>query len=199
MTPKLAEEIQAAQCHGRQKYGTGPNDLAHDDQNPDSVWHDCIQDHNNRAREATPVCRRDHLIKLAGLAVSAIESYDRKAHEVFYFGCKDVPGHFIYSNRGSRMSYHDNPFGKKLDGGLLSLKDIESNLGRLQEYSENGWTAIAFWDRSGDSRPGSNSVFFVHADVTMTELLAMARAQWPALFSRFPRIVLGSAPNADYQ
>jgi len=78
MNKKISAEIQSAQNHGRQKYGKGPNDFAHDDANRNHVWHDCIEDHLRRARFATPMDRREHLVKLAGLAVSAIESFDRK-------------------------------------------------------------------------------------------------------------------------
>jgi hypothetical protein len=78
MNPQIAEEIQAEQEHGRSKYGTGPDDFVHDDAMDDSVWHQCIWDHNERARWSTPMERRQHLIKLAGLAVSAVEAFDRK-------------------------------------------------------------------------------------------------------------------------
>jgi hypothetical protein len=78
MTPKIADEIQAEQEHGRQKYGSGPNDLAHDDAHSPDVWFYLIGDHNRRSLGTTPMERRAHLIKLAGLAVSAIESLDRK-------------------------------------------------------------------------------------------------------------------------
>lgn len=78
MNAKIAEEIQAEQNHGRQKYGNGPHDLAHDDATPDDVWHSCIDDHNQRAWNSTPMERRQHLIKVAGLAVSAVEAFDRK-------------------------------------------------------------------------------------------------------------------------
>ncbi len=74
----LIEEIQAEQDHGRSKYGFGPNDFAHDDSQPDNVWHRCIADHNERAKQGTPMERRQHLVKVAGLAISAIESFDRK-------------------------------------------------------------------------------------------------------------------------
>jgi hypothetical protein len=80
MTPEIAAEIQAEQNHGREKYGDGPDDFMHDDLVSDSLWHCCIGDHNQRARHATPMDRRQHLIKIAGLAVSAIESFDRN-HE----------------------------------------------------------------------------------------------------------------------
>lgn len=79
MNAKISEEIQAEQNHGRQKYGKGPNDFRHDDNHLERVWHMCIHDHNVRASMATPMERRQHLIKIAGLAVSAIESFDRKS------------------------------------------------------------------------------------------------------------------------
>jgi hypothetical protein len=78
MNDKIAAEIQAEQNHGRQKYGSGSNDFAHDDGNSNALWALCISDHNNRARESTPRDRRQHLLKVAGLAVSAIEAIDRK-------------------------------------------------------------------------------------------------------------------------
>jgi hypothetical protein len=78
MNSKISTQIQVEQNHGRKKYGSGPRDFAHDDRHPDSVWHQCIADHNKRASLATPLERRQHLIKVAGLAISAIESFDRK-------------------------------------------------------------------------------------------------------------------------
>lgn len=75
---KLEGEIRVEQEHGRTKYGSGPNDFAHDDAHHDGLWHECIYDHNSRARCGTPLERRQHLIKVAGLAISAIESFDRK-------------------------------------------------------------------------------------------------------------------------
>ena len=77
MNAKIAAEIQAEQDHGRSKYGHGPNDFEHDDATPDIIWHGCILDHNDRAAHSTPMERRQHLVKVAGLAVSAIESFDR--------------------------------------------------------------------------------------------------------------------------
>lgn len=78
MTKKIAKEIQAEQEHGRTKYGRGPNDFAHDDGLEEWTWHSCISDHNHRAETGTPRERRQHLIKVAGLAVSAVEAFDRK-------------------------------------------------------------------------------------------------------------------------
>lgn len=78
MNPQITAEIQTEQEHGRSKYGSGPNDFEHDDRNSDSIWTDCIRRHTINAEYSTPMERRQHLVKIAGLAVSAIESFDRK-------------------------------------------------------------------------------------------------------------------------
>lgn len=74
----LYAEIEAEQRHGRQKYGDAPDDYAHDDNNSEAIWAACIEDHNLRGLAATPMERRQHLVKVAGLAISAIQSLDRK-------------------------------------------------------------------------------------------------------------------------
>ena len=78
MTIEIANEIQLEQDHGRQKYGFNCLDYAHDDAHSDEIWYQCIQDHNSRAIHTTPCERRQHLIKVAGLAISAVEAFDRK-------------------------------------------------------------------------------------------------------------------------
>jgi len=77
MIEKLKLQIEAEQAHGREKYGGDPKNLAHDDNLLWRVWHECIADHNHRAELATPMERRQHLVKVAGLAISAIEAFDR--------------------------------------------------------------------------------------------------------------------------
>ena len=79
MNTKLSDEIQKEQEHGREKYGIGKDDLEHDDRMSGRCWNACISDHNERAKHATPMERRQHLVKVAGLACSAIESFDRKS------------------------------------------------------------------------------------------------------------------------
>lgn len=56
----------------------------------------------------------------------------------------------------------------------------------MQEGAQkDGWTAVAFWDRSGgDTRPGCNSVFLARATLSGGELLHMAREQWPEVWNR---------------
>lgn len=78
MNDRISKEIQSEQNHGRSKYGNGPDDFAHDDKHDYRDWHIFIADLNVRASITTPMERRQYLVKVAGLAVSAIESFDRK-------------------------------------------------------------------------------------------------------------------------
>lgn len=47
-----------------------------------------------------------------------------------------------------------------------------------------GWTVISWWDRSGDSRMGSNAVFFVRGYHQWTEALRRAREAFPREIAR---------------
>jgi hypothetical protein len=80
MTPAhiLDLEILSEQLHGRQKYGGSETDTTHDDQHTPSEWIDMIWDHCQRANVATPREYRHEMIKIAGLARSAVESFDSK-------------------------------------------------------------------------------------------------------------------------
>lgn len=78
MNAKIAAEAQAEQDHGRSKHGSGPNDFEHDDNHTDSDWEWMIRNHNQLALVSLPQERRQHLIKIIGLATSAVESLDRK-------------------------------------------------------------------------------------------------------------------------
>lgn len=98
-------------------------------------------------------------------------------------------GHDLHSKEGQADIYKDTPWGVHLDGGLLkALPDF--TYGYWIEAHVDDWTAVAFWDRSGDSRPGSNSAFIVHDNVDGNQLFKMAREQWPEVFSRsgFPQL-----------
>lgn len=78
MNIKIAKQIQAEQRRGRQKFGRGPNDFAHDDSHRVNDWDEYIRNHTARLFSSTPLEWRQRLVKIAGLAVSAIESFDRK-------------------------------------------------------------------------------------------------------------------------
>ncbi len=82
MNAAIAQQIQDEQDHGREKYGGDSRSFAKDDANTEMQWWDWIDDHNSRCLVSTPMERRQHLIKVAGLAVSAIEAFDRSLEKL---------------------------------------------------------------------------------------------------------------------
>jgi hypothetical protein len=49
----------------------------------------------------------------------------------------------------------------------------------------NGWTALAWWDRTGDQRHGSNAALFAKGTHTLEQMLVIGRRNFPRLFRRF--------------
>lgn len=87
--------------------------------------------------------------------------------DAFCFGCGNG-GHFLRDRHDYEFHILPNGFPWKyghLDTGLLKNGKIpDSPDGRVFWTcggSSNLWFAFYWWDRSGDSRPGSNSGFYV--------------------------------------
>lgn len=110
-------------------------------------------------------------------------------NEVLYFGCLRAVGHFLHRTLNREVRFECQPWRNNLDGGLLDSLPRQTE-GVVVTAKKDGWTVIAFWDRSVDSRGNSNSAFLIQGDVTAEELLELARNQWPEVFSRprFPKL-----------
>ena len=111
---------------------------------------------------------------------------------VFYFGCEHGYGHRMacrpHANGQDEqlaLSHFvdSNPWGPKVDAGLCPPGPQTEGVTRL--HHKDGWTALAFWDRSVDHREGSNSVFLVWGTLTVGGVLQQARAAFPKVFARF--------------
>lgn len=107
---------------------------------------------------------------------------------VLYFGCIGAGrGHNLFKSENGHPRYqhfYSTPWGRDIDTGLCPKPEPKQPDGVLCYRVKDGWSAIAFWDRSGDQRPGSNTVFLVNAFVPALELLELARRQWPDVFKR---------------
>lgn len=109
------------------------------------------------------------------------------ARTVIFFGSDGSTGH---KSRGPtpmpawKFTREGQPWGLAIDGSLAPLGRNQAQ-GEALLHHRDGWTAIAFWDRTGDRRMNSNSVFLVNEIVTFDELVDRARREWPDLFNRF--------------
>lgn len=114
---------------------------------------------------------------------------------VLYFGFGDG-GHFLrsHTHRSSLDPKEDHPgipwdIGLMDTGLLKNMKVPDQPNGRV--YWVHGgrpdfWHAFVWWDRSGDSRPGSNSGFYVCGFPIHYErgAFAFACAEWPEIIGR---------------
>lgn len=112
---------------------------------------------------------------------------------VFYFGCVERAGHFLWDT--SLQTLHDShpslraygfPLRQNvLDGGLMPYSSEYHPDGKVFVSHVNGWTILMFNDSSVDSRPGSHSAFIIRGVRSYTNALAIAKREFPTIFARF--------------
>ena len=113
--------------------------------------------------------------------------------ECYYFGYTERGGgHYLrerYGHAGDKLA--------REAAAALGVADLDTalcwNAGARREEIEGlalltqrgGWSALAFWDRSGDARPGSNTAFLVRGTLTFEQIVRVARFRWPQIWRRF--------------
>lgn len=112
-----------------------------------------------------------------------------KIGEVFYFGNWSsgiASGHHLHDTSGRCWTSPQTfmPWSLADLDNLLS-RDSEQCEGKAIIKYKNGWSAVAFWDRSGDSRHGSSSVFISKGAWKFEQILEDARKFYPQIFKRF--------------
>lgn len=121
-----------------------------------------------------------------------------------YFGYWGSPGHFLYKPDGNGARHSQLPTElrdieslagdpdkiKRYDDGVHGKKTVpfwdekDQEQGRARLHLIAGWTVLAFWDRSGDRRGGSNSAFLAEGKFTFDEMCALARQHFPSVWTR---------------
>lgn len=109
--------------------------------------------------------------------------------DAYYHGCWHGMGHYLYTPAGHKVhSLRELPpaFPCRpacLDAGFLppSLSQVE---GRAALVHLSGWTILAFWDRSRDTRGNSNSAFVFDELLPFDRAVAEAQATFPTIWTR---------------
>jgi hypothetical protein len=127
-----------------------------------------------------------------------------------FFGVYDPreKGHFLYLPRGrsvwgEQLSALGLPRSLQKPDGEFCLRRPRDRWGDQHEAPQgvaalrfvDGWTVLAFWDRSGDSRGASNSNFLARGRVPFAEMVARAKADHPTVWARFPFVVTLEGPD----
>lgn len=130
---------------------------------------------------------------------------------VCYYGCWGTLGHYTYTDRGARATDIDGntrhplwlllcddytvgdpalgvpSVGKHFFPGrklYFASDEKHQPQGKARVTLHHGWTLMAFWDRSGDSRFGSYSIFLAEGVFSFDEMVAFASARFPSVWQR---------------
>lgn len=139
---------------------------------------------------------------------------------VYFFGVWGAgqSGHYLYTSAGQTlwMSGDASPVPwlvHELDGGLTwnAGEWVVNGANRWRKratsaevqgeaalHHKAGWTALAWWDFTGDRRGASNSVVFVDRLCGFDEILSLFAAHFPAPSARqtgFKLVVTTAAPQ----
>ncbi len=107
-----------------------------------------------------------------------------------YFGCRnDDAGHYLWAPGMWRLtSSEERSLPIPLRSGVLDSgycpPDADQIQGRALLHRVHGYTVIAFWDRTADSRSGSNSAFVLFGTLSFWEAVDKAKESFPEVFER---------------
>jgi hypothetical protein len=119
---------------------------------------------------------------------------------MFYFGPWDSPGHYLHDERGVSQWRAETVIPwtlGQLDGDLQPhFADCAKK--RRRHYCDcpsgeegpallhhkDGWTALAFWDRTVDKRGACNSVYLAEGTYTFDQMVAMARERFAVRWNK---------------
>ena len=126
----------------------------------------------------------------AAMAAHLASLCDRPVAECYYFGYSSHGGHALHGPAPTVCSSR----GRAVLAGAFNCGDIDGLLcwtlagqpeGRARLTHGRGWSAVAFWDRSRDTRPNSNTAFIVRGTLTFDQVVRAAQYHWPDVWRRF--------------
>ena len=112
---------------------------------------------------------------------------------VFYFGAHQDCGPLWWAPgmHSADRARRETPWGQAVAASLCpgytepfgtpARVQVE---GRALLHQRDGWSALAFWDRSADRRYGSCSVFVAEGEHSFDELRALAEECFPEVWAR---------------
>lgn len=87
----------------------------------------------------------------------------KTSNEPIYFGCIRESGHYFHPLKGYKTTNlpENWPWGYEVDGKLQPEKESQ---GSAKLHHKDGWTCLAWWDRTVDKRPASTSAIAIREE-----------------------------------
>ena len=116
---------------------------------------------------------------------------------IYYYGCNKESGHFLFRpDRITTTRLQDSGLPwEHIDGTLCPQTTPQQGVAKI--HHKQGWTAIAFWDKSIDSRTGSNSVFLAEGIHGFYHMIEFSKKHFPKIFNRFKFPIIEFHPPSD--
>lgn len=104
---------------------------------------------------------------------------------MYYYGPLRQTGHYFFSDDGCsrHAAVDETPWRYEVDGGLAP-NGPSGPEGIALLHKKDGWTAISFWDRTVDTRPGSCSTYLAEGDFTFEQMVEMAKTRFAERWNR---------------
>lgn len=122
--------------------------------------------------------------------------------KVYYFGCWLTSGHYYwkpcpdgYPVKEWHAEKH-SPWGLSIDTEVAP-KGINQRQGICAVEHLNGWTALAYWDRSTDSRPNCNAALVAEGAFNFEQMMELFRHHFPKVLRRLPFPLVPLNPTPD--
>jgi hypothetical protein len=111
--------------------------------------------------------------------------------DIYYFGCWGEAGHYLFRPNRTSVYRKDHPGPwARIDGELAphgpETRSKNQVQGEAVLWHRDGWTALGWWDRSGDSRGNSNSNLIAEGLFTAKEMISLGQEYFPEIMRRQP-------------
>ena len=107
-----------------------------------------------------------------------------------YFGCWERfgHGHYLYTPTGERIWKHPVGNWSYLDTTYAPQRRRPGVWRQtVVDTREGPFTLLGCWDTTGDSRPGSNSLFLLHGSIDFPLSIVRAREEFFELMQRISK------------
>lgn len=111
-------------------------------------------------------------------------------------GCYEQAGHYLFApymrSPGRAEGHRQMNF---LDGQLApegtGQKQFEAKFWRLSGFAFKDYSAFSWWDRTVDSRSGSNSIIYVPGHIVdQITMVSLARKYFPQIDAKISKLTL---------
>lgn len=103
---------------------------------------------------------------------------------MLFFGCLYAPGHFLHAPGGQTTRGSGCPLESHQIDGIFVPRIAGEPQHATQLTHIHGWTVLAMWDRTIDSRPGCQAVFLERGRLLEETMWEIAAREFPKVTVR---------------